>query len=1218
MAWPADRHLTPEELEALVSGARQDWPSQASLADAGDVSAHLAQCPQCRALAAVLAEIQIKLTNLRSKHIVPPLDNCPSDSVWPDVLARLIPEASAIEFIAHAASCDQCGVLLRQAVESFNDQVTSDEELLLSKLESGNARWQADLAKRLTLPTPSQEMPAAPTAAWQFHFSWKVFAFASAAIVILAAFSWVAISNRGPRSASRLLSASYTEHRTIEMRFYGAGCAPVRIERGAARSDVDKPQALLTAEALISRRLKRAPNDPQWLEARGRADLLDGKFDSAVESFEQAREIAGDSAELLSDLASAHFERAKATGRAVDYGAAVDLLGEAIALSPDDPVLLFNRALANEQMLLYDEAIRDWEKFLTLERDSGWAAEGRSRLADLRSRIQKQQQSYVAPSHDPALAILAIRERQGSSGELDQFSDEDYLSVATADWLPMLASGDRQVLNASGRALTDLSSALKSHHHDKWLSEIMTKMPSPGGQAAIRHLSEAVRANKDGDPSLAISQARTAKRIFSKLGNNAGEIRSQLEYLIGLNRLQRGDQCRPVALNSLQARSQDYPWIKTNLLLEAATCFSLAGDPGRSSRFAHEALLLSARSHYAILQLRSRFYEDGVATPPEAAPEAWHRIRSGLQEYWGKPYPPMSAFEFYSDLGFAAEDMGMWHLAEAAGHESLRMVSLQDRGFEAAAHHWLAQVSEMAGDSDEAEREYQSAGQMFKLLPSPGTTEVTTEIERGSLEIDRGDFDVARGRLNQIRAKLSSVSNSYASMLYHLSLGKLGLHEGNLSAAEEELATAILVSEQGSGSLDQESDRLTWNRNSARAYRLLLELYSRSARDDFRSLAFLEWYRAAALRTNGKREPSFQGDAQGSSPTAREQISRSLQALELPHDTPVLTWAVFPTGVKIWLYDGTTLQSAWSDVPISALRNRTARFVRLCSDPASDYATIRMDARQLYQWLVRPVATGLVESRSVTLEPDGFLEKIPFSALIDENDRYLGARFKIVESPGIAYLNLLERKLAVSKDHTILAVGNPLLPSSDNVGLRSLGDAEREAREVASRFEHVYLLTGSNANFRNLLRSLNQAEVFHFAGHAISHGRGAGLLLADDVTDNQSSTLLAASDLTPERLTKLRVAVLSGCETASVENGMTDSNSLVRSFLRAGVPQVIASKWPVDSRASRAIMNHLYDSLILGNAAAYSLSQAQELARLDPETSHPYYWAAFSSFGRSN
>jgi tetratricopeptide (TPR) repeat protein len=68
-----------------------------------------------------------------------------------------------------------------------------------------------------------------------------------------------------------------------------------------------------------------------------------------------------------------------------DYAAAVELLNRALKASPDDPVALFNRAVVNERMHLYDQAIQDWQRYLRVDSGSAWTSEAKKRLADLQA-----------------------------------------------------------------------------------------------------------------------------------------------------------------------------------------------------------------------------------------------------------------------------------------------------------------------------------------------------------------------------------------------------------------------------------------------------------------------------------------------------------------------------------------------------------------------------------------------------------------------------------------------------------------------------------------------------------------------------------------------------------------------------------------------------------------------------------------------------------------
>src|SRR6202012_1681361 len=125
---------------------------------------------------------------------------------------------------------------------------------------------------------------------------------------------------------------------------------------------------------------------------------------SAIQTAQRAMETQPHSPILTTDLATAYFARAEATNEAIDYGRAIGNLGKVLAASPDDSLALFNRAITEERMFLYDNAVADWEHFLRVEKDPAWREEGRQRLDNLRKTIDKRKHSSAAPVHDPTAA----------------------------------------------------------------------------------------------------------------------------------------------------------------------------------------------------------------------------------------------------------------------------------------------------------------------------------------------------------------------------------------------------------------------------------------------------------------------------------------------------------------------------------------------------------------------------------------------------------------------------------------------------------------------------------------------------------------------------------------------------------------------------------------------------------------------------------------------
>ena len=92
------------------------------------------------------------------------------------------------------------------------------------------------------------------------------------------------------------------------------------------------------------------------------------------------------------------------------------------------------------------------------------------------------------------------------------------------------------------------------------------------------------------------------------------------------------------------------------------------------------------------------------------------------------------------------------------------------------------------------------------------------------------------------------------------------------------------------------------------------------------------------------------------------------------------------------------------DVPQERLASAAGTFARLCADPLSDRSLLDKEGRQLYQWMIQPVSGPSMRATTLVVEADDRLNAIPFQALKSQAGEYLGDRFFIIESPGLALL----------------------------------------------------------------------------------------------------------------------------------------------------------------------------------------------------------------------
>jgi CHAT domain-containing protein len=139
------------------------------------------------------------------------------------------------------------------------------------------------------------------------------------------------------------------------------------------------------------------------------------------------------------------------------------------------------------------------------------------------------------------------------------------------------------------------------------------------------------------------------------------------------------------------------------------------------------------------------------------------------------------------------------------------------------------------------------------------------------------------------------------------------------------------------------------------------------------------------------------------------------------------------------------------------------------------------------------------------------------------------------------------------------------------------------------------------------------------------------LLLAGHGLVNEDHPSLSAIALTAEgeddgfvtalEILQLRIpadlVVLSACESGRGTHAPGEGIlGLVRAFMFAGAPRVLASLWKVDDEATAVLMAHFFRRLEAKDEPARALRIAQEHVRgAKPKWKDPYYWAGWVLWG---
>jgi anti-sigma factor RsiW len=208
MGRPFDKHIDVKELDALVPSAKSAEEARRFSPDTvREAERHVEACEAC---SRKVSEYK-RLMNRLSKGVVseagsPGLDCPPDQDVdWYEVAAGLWPESKACQLIQHAALCDHCGPLLREAT-SVDGEPTHQEEKLLGELKAPSRPATKTARERV----PSDAL--LPPVRRQF-MHWKVFAPALALVIMVAAFATRPPSTPRPLAGPQFAEFAVRTHR---------------------------------------------------------------------------------------------------------------------------------------------------------------------------------------------------------------------------------------------------------------------------------------------------------------------------------------------------------------------------------------------------------------------------------------------------------------------------------------------------------------------------------------------------------------------------------------------------------------------------------------------------------------------------------------------------------------------------------------------------------------------------------------------------------------------------------------------------------------------------------------------------------------------------------------------------------------------------------------------------------------------------------------------
>jgi CHAT domain-containing protein/tetratricopeptide (TPR) repeat protein len=1079
---------------------------------------------------------------------------------------------------------------------------------------------------------------------------WKFAAFA-----LLALFAMVIVWRLGIRQTQVerglvALDKAYKQQRPLEARITGMSYARFSATRGSEPQTVDA-----RARDLSRTLLQGAAFDdptPSTLEALGRFYLTQKEFDKAILQFEEALKSSPDDAQLHADLGAALLEQAKLLRGRDEDGKVMERLAEsqrhlneALRLNPSLPEASFNRALCLEELMLPEQAREAWQSYLKLDPDSKWAEEARRRLQNisgLHETLPTPAQllgSFVAAfgAHDEALAWRVL------SGSREAITRRMIPPQLAHDYAARALEG------ADGPARESLDALLFAGELDR----------RNGGDLYTAELADYYAAASEPQLRLVVAAARDL--------DSAYELCLRTKYDEAAQRFGAARATFQEAGDELEARLVDY-WLayclaqpglikESNAVLENLARFC----EGHSYKWLLAQTAWWMGSNYLALNEHSsaiKYYRQSLALSEETS-DAYQMQKSltSLGDLYARlRQPEVSLGYHYRSLALAARSdviprqawrnliytgnaffaFKHYDAAAACINEALRLpaAELDDPSLVYLPHLNLGLIYSKLRRFDEAVAEADTGLRIARTIRDPKAGQrmvANATLRQADIQREAGDCVQAVARYDEAISLYERAGPEvYRYAAYK---GRLLCERtlGDIEAVGRDIPVLTEMFEKSRAHILEEANRNSFFDAEQSVYDIAVE-YEYERQNYLGALNYAEAAHARSLldavRSGARIEMNAAGPevtfGQASTPADLESMRR-----EMPPGLIVLMYAALPTKLIGWSISRDDFSHFESNVPANALGEEVNEYVNsLTTDRSGAERPAAALGARLFDTLLGPVAQQLKPGDMVCIIPDKYLHRLPFAALISPGTgRYVVEDFAVFYAPSLNVLRDCSeagRAKAAPGSGTLLSIGDPTFDLAAHPDLPPLRAAEREAREVAALYQRHTILPGPEAIKERVLSDMRSAEVIHFAGHYVMDESSpllSKMLLAGgkgSSAGGERDPDLSTFEIIRQRLDRTRLVVLSGCQTGL--DRYYDGEGpvgLTRAFIEAGVPQVVASQWPVDSDATAGLMVNFHRNRRSGLNTFESLrkAQAEMLRGPDEAQRSPYYWAAFLCTG---
>lgn len=1041
-------------------------------------------------------------------------------------------------------------------------------------------------------------------------------------------FVWKSSNNRSEVLVA--LNKAYKNDRPTEARITGFDYAP-KIEGTRGNNKEDNLDLVFAKARATEAVLKN--ETAENLHELGRVLLAEKNFDAAIKYFEKALKKNSNIAKLRNDLGVALMEKAKlqTEGKLENLAKANEEFAKAIELDRNLLDAYFNQALCIQELNLPNQAKEAWQKYLELDSSSQWAEEARKNLQTIETQkpisktkeeiLQDFLQAKQTGDHEKAWQTLS-RNRGMVTGKLIP----QQLAFLFVDAKTNAGEAKKYL-----EALIYIGKLEEEKSGDLFWKEI-AEFYSVASNEEIFVLKQAQDAVREGYQLLLVQEYgksldkfSSAKFSFSNLKNITEE--KICDHWIAFNLFQ---QSRLKESNKIfkdiasLGESRHYKWLASQAHIRLA--YNKISENDYTTAIEHGEKVLEY-----VEKTEDFFSQNTALTIIAYSYKDLGRYELALK-FSEKSLKMQQFFEAsqnqkwtdYLSITEAFQGLKFYNSALFFQKEALKISQdLNDKYNEQVSNIFLAHLYMLKKKYEDAEVYIQESIRIARVFSDEGVRQKSlahAQIQYGSLKRLEEKYQEAIDILNE--AGTFHDNSEFQLFRYSLHIEKLlsYLKIKNDSEIQSELQIILDIFRTHRIKILEEQNRNYFFDNKQSIYDIAADyefgkgnyVEAFNHLEESRSRSLLDLQNSVIEVSTREKKPEIRFSSNVFEPLTLSQIQT-----EMPKNVQLLEYAVLEDKVLIWLITNNGLSVAKYEISSETLQEKILTYLDLVSRNIEPNEQRRL-ATELYQILISPIKDKLEPDKEICLIPDKVLFRLPFATLFAE--KYFIEEYKLFYAPSANVFLICSKKAKEMETKTseiLLSIGNPTFNQNAFANLQSLPSARKESQQITAYYDNSTVFTEKNATKENIRTNLAKADIVHFAGHYVIDEHSplsSSLILAGNDKDEAS---LANYEIIGEKLSHLRLMVLSACQT-QVEKyyngeGMIGAS---RTFLATGVPLVVASQWEVDSEATAQLMTDFHRRRKTEKLSTVEALRQSQLEMLKNEKyQQPYYWAAFITLG---